>query len=127
MIVVDASAALSALLNDGPARAALGTEQTHAPHLVDAEVVSVLRRKVRTETLSAPQGWTLVDAWRRLGVVRYPMTGLLERVWMLRENLSSYDACYVALAEHLGCGLLTADARLGRAPGLRCSITLVPR
>jgi hypothetical protein len=45
----------------------------------------------------------------------------------LRENLSAYDASYIALAELLDCELLTADARLGRAPGIRCSITLVPR
>ena len=52
---------------------------------------------------------------------------LLDRAWELRESLSAYDASYVALAELLGCNLLTADARLSRAPGVRCPITLVPR
>jgi predicted nucleic acid-binding protein len=60
-------------------------------------------------------------------MTRYATFSLLERVWALRENLSSYDASYVALAELLDCDLLTADARLSGAPGLRCAITVVPR
>jgi predicted nucleic acid-binding protein len=52
---------------------------------------------------------------------------LLDRVWHLRENLSAYDATYVALAETLGCSLVTADARLSRAPGVQCAVTVVPR
>ena len=58
---------------------------------------------------------------------RYLAFTLLDRVWELRESLSAYDASYVALAELLDCNLLTADARLSRAPGVRCPITLVPR
>lgn len=54
------------------------------------------------------------------------MVSLLDRVWELRDNLTAYDASYVALAELLHCALLTADARLGRAPGIRCSVTVVP-
>ena len=54
------------------------------------------------------------------------MFGLLDRVWELRDNLSASDASYVALAERLDCPLLTADARLSRAPGVRCTITVVP-
>ena len=60
-------------------------------------------------------------------MTRYPVFALLDRVWELRDNLSAYDASYVALAELLGCSLLTADARLSRAPGIRCPITVVPR
>jgi predicted nucleic acid-binding protein len=75
--------------------------------------------------MDAAAGWGALDTWRRLGVARYPTVSLLHRVWELRQNLSAYDAGYVALAEHLGCPLLTADSRLGRAPGVRCTITLV--
>lgn len=127
MIVVDASAALSALLNAGPARSALASEQLHAPHLIDSEVASGLRRKVAAQRLDADAGWTALDTLRRLGMTRYPVFALLDRVWELRDNLSAYDASYVALAELLGCSLLTADGRLGRAPGPRCPITVVPR
>ncbi|HEX9342612.1 MAG TPA: type II toxin-antitoxin system VapC family toxin [Actinomycetota bacterium] len=127
MIVVDASAALAALLNAGPARRTLGAEQLHVPHLIDAEVASGLRRKVAGGEIGAGAGWTALDTWRHLGMVRYPVFGILDRVWQLRDNLSAYDACYVALAEQLECPLLTADRRLAREPGIACLITVVPR
>ena len=126
MIVVDASAAVAAVLNDGVARRTVALERLHAPHLVDSEVASALRRRVTAEQLDAASGWNALDAWRRLGLTRYPVFGLLDRVWELRDNLSAYDASYVALAERLDCPLVTADARLSRAPGVRCTITVVP-
>ncbi len=126
MIVVDASAALSALLNAGPARGALGREQLHVPHLIDSEVASGLRRLVRAKQMDPRAGWTALDAFRRLGMTRYPVFPFLDRVWELRDNVSAYDASYVALAELLGCSLLTADARLGGAPGTRCPVTVIP-
>ena len=127
MIVLDASAALSGLLNAGPARESLAGEQLHAPHLVDSEVASGLRRHVASHRIAADDAWAALDAWRRLGLTRYAVHGLLERVWELRENLSAYDSGYVALAESLGCPLVTADARISRAPRVRCPITVVPR
>lgn len=60
-------------------------------------------------------------------MTRYSVVGLLERVWELRDNVSAYDAAFIALAEMLDCSLLTADARLGCAPGSRCTVTVVPR
>lgn len=127
MIVVDASAALSALLAAGPARQTLGVEQLHAPHLIDSEVTSGLRRRVAARQMSSGAGWTAVDTWRRLGMTRYPVFTLLDRVWELRDNLTAYDASYVALAELLDCALLTADRRLARSPALHCPVTVVPR
>ena len=127
MIVLDASAALSGLLNAGPARESLAGDQVHAPHLIDSEVVSGLRRLVVSGRITTGAGWAALDAWRRLGVTRYGTHGLLERVWELRDNLSAYDAGYVALAESLECSLITADTRISRAPGIRCPITVVPR
>jgi predicted nucleic acid-binding protein len=121
-----ASAALSAVLNAGAARRALASEQLHAPHLIDSEVANGLRRRVAAAQLSAADGWSALNAWRSLGITRYPVFALLQRVWELRDNLSAYDASYVALAELLDCTLLTADRRLSRAPGIRCSITAVP-
>lgn len=127
MIVLDASAALAGLLNAGPARRALGDEQLHAPHLIDTEVANALRRVGASQRLPTGATWAALDAWRRLGLTRYPASPLLGRLWELRHSLSAYDATYVALAERLGCALLTADARLGRAPGTSCPITVIPR
>jgi predicted nucleic acid-binding protein len=126
VIVVDASAALSAVLNGGSARRALASEQLHAPHLIDSEIANGLRRRVAGGHLSAADGWSALNAWRNLGITRYPVFALLDRVWELRDNLSAYDASYVALAELLNCNLLTADSRLSRAPGIRCAITALP-
>jgi predicted nucleic acid-binding protein len=127
VIVVDASAALSGLLNDGPARQALATERLHTPHLADSEVASGLRRKVAAHLLTADDGWTALDHWRRLGMRRYPVFALLDRASQLRDDLSAFDATYVALAETLNCAVLTADVRLSHAPGIRCPVTVVPR
>jgi predicted nucleic acid-binding protein len=127
VIVADASAAVSALLNAGPGRRAFSEEQVHAPHLIDSEVANVVRRQVLAQRLASDAAWNALDRWRRMGLTRYPVVGLLDRIWDLRENISAYDATYVALAERLDCALLTADARLGRAPGIRCVITVVPR
>jgi predicted nucleic acid-binding protein len=126
VIVVDASAAVSALLNAGPARRALAREPLHAPHLIDSEVANALRRQLAAGRIDAGQGWAALNVLRRLAVTRHPAFSLADRVWELREQLSAYDAAYVALAEALDASLLTADARLARAPGLRCPVTVVP-
>ncbi|WP_235927939.1 type II toxin-antitoxin system VapC family toxin [Goekera deserti] len=124
--MLDASAALAALLNDGPARRMVAVEQLHAPHLVDSEVASGLRRGVAGGRLTVAQASDALRVWQQLGVTRYPGVGLLDRVWELRENVTAYDATYVALAELLDCALVTADARLSRAPALGCPLTVVP-
>ena len=127
MIVFDASASVSALLTDGAARNVLAFEQVHVPHLVDSEVASALRRQVEMRDLDSSDAWRALDTWRRLGLTRHPTYTMLERIWELRDNISAYDASYVALAEHLGCALITADGRLGRAPTIRCPVTIIPR
>jgi len=126
LIVVDASAALTALLTNGPARRAIAAQSLHAPHLIDPEVANGLRRRVAAGDVGDEQAWEILDVWRHLAITRYPVIGLIERLWELRNNVSSCDASYVALAELLDCELLTADARLARAPGLRCPVTVVP-
>lgn len=126
MIVLDASAAVAALLRDGTARAVLAEQQVHAPHLVDAEVAHSLRRLSATGQLTADLGGATLNAWATLGLTRHPVHPLLPRVWELREDVTAYDAMYVALAELLDCALLTADRRLARASGPACPITVVP-
>ena len=126
MIVVDASAALAALLGDGAAREVLARERLQAPHLIDAEIASAARRLAAAGRVGAQDGARILDALGRLGMRRHAVFPLLARVWELRENLTAYDACYVALAEALGAPLLTADARLAGAAGIRCAVTVVP-
>jgi len=70
---------------------------------------------------------TALARWTRLGLRRYAVNGLLDRIWDLHENLTAYDATYVALAEGLGSELVTADARLAKAPGPTCKVTVVRR
>jgi predicted nucleic acid-binding protein len=126
VIVLDASAAVAALLRDGAARAVLAEQQVHAPHLVDAAVAHSLRRLTATGQLTAEAGGEALCAWIALGLTRHSGHPLLPRVWQLREDVTAYDARYLALAETLGCALLTADRRLAQAPGPACPITVVP-
>lgn len=127
MIVVDASAAVLGLVNDGDARALLAAEALVTPHLADSEIVHALRAQVLRRDLDVVAADRMIDVWQRLGVERIGVAGLLGRVWELRDNLSAYDATYIALAEALESPLVTADGRLARAPGPRCTITVVRR
>ncbi|MGB3485883.1 MAG: type II toxin-antitoxin system VapC family toxin [Mycobacterium sp.] len=125
MIVLDASAAVAALLNDGAARRTVAGETINAPHLIDAEVVSALRRQVAAGQIADTHARQGLDVWRQLGLLRYDAVPLLDRVWELRNSVTAYDAFYVALAENLDCPLMTADARLAGANGPRCVISVV--
>lgn len=127
MIVLDASAAVLALLNDGVARRSLATASVAVPHLADSEVVGAVRAQVLRGELGAHDAGVALARWGRLGLRRFAAVGLLSRIWELRDNLTAYDATYVALAEALACELVTADARLARAPGPTCPITVVRR
>jgi predicted nucleic acid-binding protein len=77
--------------------------------------------------ITEDSGRRALTQWSRIGVERYPAGGLLPRIWELRLSLTVYDAAYAALAEALGCPLVTADRRLATAPGTRCEIQVVPR
>lgn len=125
MIVIDAPAIVLGLMHDGDARQALAGDDLAVPHLADAEVAQALRAQARRRRLSSADAGRALDRWARLGVRREATTGLLGRVWQLRDNLSAYDACYAALAEALDCALVTTDARLAGAPGPRCPVMLL--
>ncbi|MEQ3550694.1 type II toxin-antitoxin system VapC family toxin [Pseudonocardia nematodicida] len=128
-IVVDASALVLALIGGDAGRAVrdrLDPSSTHAPHLLDAEVGSVLRRRELAGQLNPERAVTALGAARQLVGNRYMHTGPVgDAAWALRHNLSFYDALYVALATRLGIPLLTADARLTNAPGITCAVDLV--
>jgi predicted nucleic acid-binding protein len=129
VIVVDASVVAVALGDDGHdgtrARARLTDEALAAPELVDLETVSVWRRQVAAKLMTARRAALAVSDLENLPLQRSPHRPLLERIWQMRHGVTPYDAAYVALAEVLDVVLVTADARLGRAPGIRCEIEVI--
>lgn len=130
MIVVDASVVVTALLSSSSSGALaretlLRDGDLHAPHLLHVEALSALRRRTHSGLLEATHASAAVAALGALDVTGYAHTPLLSRAWQLRDSVTAYDAMYVALAEALGCSLVTADRPLSRAPGLRCPITLL--
>lgn len=129
MIVVDASTVVTALVDAGSdgnaAREVLLSDEAHAPHLLDVEVVSAIRRSVLSGRLGAPAGRAFVSAVRELPVLRHGHDLLLDRAFELRDAVTTYDGVYVALAEVLDATLVTGDRRLSRAPGLRCPVSVI--
>jgi predicted nucleic acid-binding protein len=91
-------------------------EILHAPHVVDAEVMGVLRRLERAATLDAGRAAQALDVLRELRLLRHDHRPLVDRAWSLRKNLMPFDALYVALAESLEAPLVTMDRRLGYSP-----------
>jgi predicted nucleic acid-binding protein len=125
--VLDASVVVDAVAVAGPAgdRArdlVAGEPWLHLPSAAGAEVTSALRSMVRRGTLDAGVARMAAVRASRLRARRYPFEPFLPRVWDLRENVTVYDAWYVALAESLGASLVTADDRLRRADGPRCPV-----
>jgi predicted nucleic acid-binding protein len=130
MIVVDASAMLELLLRTPDAHAVEKRlfdpdETLHAPHLLDVEVAQVVRRYAANGEIDGERGGAVLDDLAVFPMHRYPHDVLLPRVWELRNNLTAYDAVYVALAEALGAPLLTRDRRLAGAAGHRATVELV--
>lgn len=120
---------LWALIDDGAggdaARATLSAQSAAAPHLIDIEVLSGLRGLERARKISARQAVQGVADLAALPLRRMAHTPLVARIWELRRNVTAYDAAYVALAEDLDATLVTTDARLARASGIRCSVELL--
>jgi predicted nucleic acid-binding protein len=129
LIVVDASVLAPALSDDGPdgdrARSRLADERIAAPALADLEVASVLRRAALAGRLDDRRSAQALSDLAALPLRRAPHQPLLGRIWQLRGNLTVYDAAYVALAETLDVLLLTADQRLGAAPGINCEVEVL--
>lgn len=126
-MVVDASVVHPATFHPRGAamRALLAAPSLRAPELIVLEVAGALRNRVRRSELSMDDAREALVRLQRLPVIRHPLMPLLDRVWELRDDLTPYDAAYVALAERLRVPLLTADARIAGAPGLRCKVRLV--
>jgi predicted nucleic acid-binding protein len=128
-VVVDASAVVEALSGasaSGERTRELLGRPASAPHLLDLEVASALRRATRRGEVTAAEAQAAILGLAALpGLRRYGQARLLPRIWELRDNFSSYDASYVALAEALGIPLVTADRRLARAAEPFCTVLLV--
>lgn len=122
MIVLDTSAAVDWLLQTTAGkriekRIYARNESLHTVHLLDVEFAQVMRRLVRAGTLASRRAEEAIEDLTALRVSRYAPVLLLNRIWRLRQNLSAYDAAYVALAEELKAPLITRDSRLAAAPG----------
>ena len=128
--VVDASVLVSALVDSGPnaawAEAAVKNAPLAGPELALAEAGNILRRLERAGIISQLEATSAHQDLLELDLELFPFTPFAERVWALRNNLTSYDAWYVALAEALDCPLVTLDGRLSRATGPRCRIVVPP-
>jgi predicted nucleic acid-binding protein len=130
VIVVDASALLEFLLQTPlgrrvEARLFVGGQDLHAPHLVDVEVTQALRRLVRAGEITPARAADVLVDLADLDLHRHGHLDLLWRAWQLRQNVTVYDAIYVALAEALDTRLITCDVALSRAPGHRAGIEAV--
>ena len=127
MIVLDTSAVVDWLLQTPAGRRIeqriyARQETLHSVHLLDVELVQVLRRLVREGTLTPRRAEEAMEDLASLRIARYAPVLLLQRIWQLRQNLSAYDAAYVALAEQLQSPLITRDKRIAAAPGHKASI-----
>jgi predicted nucleic acid-binding protein len=133
MLVVDASAVIELLLARPAAEevarhVAEHAYDLHAPQLLDIEVLNALRRLVQLGQTSTERAGEAVIDLLDLPIERYPHDILVERAWALRDNLTAYDAAYVALAEAVtegGAPLLTTDARLAHAARAQTSVAVV--
>ncbi|MGH2826596.1 MAG: type II toxin-antitoxin system VapC family toxin [Actinomycetota bacterium] len=130
MIVLDASVLVVALADDDVdgARARtrlLDDPDLHAPQLVDLEVISVLRRLRNAGEIQERRAVEALEDLLELALARHPHWPFAARIWELRANLTPYDASYVALAERLGCTLVTGDRRIARTAGIRCDVEIL--
>lgn len=132
---MDASAAVDALLNFQPNATRVRErikqedsgdlrENLHVPHLFGVEVLHALRRLTLAGHVSETRGNRAVNAMLNMRLTRYPHEPFAGRIWELKENVSAYDAAYVALAEALGAPLVTTDRRLAQAPAHNAKIEL---
>ncbi|TDE08222.1 type II toxin-antitoxin system VapC family toxin [Jiangella asiatica] len=124
-LVVDASLVVSALVDSGAdgawADSLLATQPLAAPHLMPVEAANILRRSATAGLISGDTAAMAHADLVALPLDLFSYAPFAERAWELRDNVTSYDAWYVALAEHLGCALATLDNRLAATPGPRCS------
>lgn len=130
-MIIDATVLVAALVDTGPeglwAEAIVAQSPRLAPELARVEATNVLRRLQLAGTLGAQMATAAHDDLMRLPMQHVPFVLVAERVWALRHTITSYDAFYVAVAEHAGLPLATLDRRLAQASGPRCAFVVPPR
>jgi len=131
VIVVDASATVEYLTEAGEvgewARETIEREpEVAAPHIVDVEVLSAIRKKLFRKDVTRVQAEEAIIDFGDLALVRYPVTDFIDRIWELRSILTPYDGAYIALSEALEVGFVTTDSRLARSRGHRARIVAFP-
>ena len=118
MMVIDTSVLVGALAKDPPIQALwdmlTGEDELHVPHLIDYEFRSALRGMILREEIVAARAEGACQIKDSMTLVRHSETVTGPRAWELRDNFTIYDASYVALAESIGCTLLTSDGKLAR-------------
>jgi predicted nucleic acid-binding protein len=129
MLIVDASCLYEVVADAERAEAvrdrlARDPDQA-APHVIDVEVLSIIRRDRYLGRLDATAAGQAVEDLREWPGERFGHRSLLQRAWELRDNVRTWDAVYVALAEAFGATLITLDERLGRIEGLDCSVEVL--
>jgi predicted nucleic acid-binding protein len=129
-LVIDASMVVAALVDSGTdgrwAESLLTSDSLAAPHLLTAEAANILRRSALAGAISAQQASLAHADLLDLRVELFPYAPFATRIWDLRDNVTCYNAWYVALAETLSAPLATLDARLAKASGPRCRFLVSP-
>jgi predicted nucleic acid-binding protein len=130
VIVIDASVLANAVGDDEESgRQARELLREHrelaAPDLVDVETTAVLRRRWLAGTITDERFEQAIEDLIDIPLARFPTLALMRRAFELRENVTAYDACYVALAEALDWPLCTVDRPLTHASGPRCTMLLI--
>ncbi len=127
-VVIDASALVAALVDSGSegdwAEEVTASGPLLAPELILVETANTLRRLESSGAISRLEANSAFRDLMRLELDLLPFVPFAERVWELRQNLTSYDAWYVAVAEAFECPLATLDRRLTRAAGPTCEFTM---
>ena len=130
-LVIDASLVVSALVDTGGtgrwAESVLAAGPLSAPHLMPAEVASILRRSAACGEITSDVASMAYADLLDLRVELYPYSPFAVRIWELRSSITSYDAWYVAVAELLGASVATLDRRLALSPGPRCKFEMPPQ
>jgi predicted nucleic acid-binding protein len=117
IVVVDASAIVDALIGVEGILQRLRNSELHAPVSVDAEFLHAMRRRLFARFIAPREADAVIETFQSIPIARHPVAHLVDRMWSLRDNITAYDAGYVALAESLDVPLLTRDRRLSRSSG----------